>query len=115
MGAISVAAVFLAFEFAPLRLFDFASDGRDDYVTLQPHARTLQGFHRLGVADESAFHVVDPEAVDESVFDKRMRLVPEPGEKFLAASVGSIHVPVEHQILAGASTLPAADYVGARL
>ncbi len=94
--AASVAAVFFAPEFATLRLFDFARNGRDDDVAFQSYSGALQGFHGVGVADERAFHVVDAEAVNESVFDNGMRLVAEAGEKFLAASVGRIHVAVEH-------------------
>src|SRR6266850_2402835 len=108
VGAVPVTAVFLAFEFTPLRLFDFAGNGSDDDVALQAYAGVLQRSHGIGVANKRAFHVVDAEAVNESVFDNGMWLVAKAGEKFLVASVGSIHVAVEHQIPAGASASPAA-------
>ena len=41
MRAASVAAIFLASEFSPLCLFDFAGDGCDDDVALQANARAL--------------------------------------------------------------------------
>ena len=113
--AVSVTAVFFAFEFTPLRFFDFAGDGGDDDISFQAHTRALQRFHGIGVADERALHVVDAETVDETVFDDGVRLVADAGEKFFAASVGGIHVAVEHQVLAAARAFPAADYVGAAL
>ncbi len=67
--AVSIAAIFLALEFTPLRFFDFAGDGGNDDIAFQSHARALQRFHGVGVADQRALHVVDAEAIDESVFD----------------------------------------------
>ncbi len=87
VGAVSVAAIFFALEIAPLRFFDFAGDGGNDHVALQADARALQGFHGMGVADERAFHVVDAEAVDESVLDDCVRLVAGAGQKVFGAGV----------------------------
>ena len=55
--------------------FDFASDGCNNHVALQAYTRALQGLHRVRVTDERAFHVVDTEAVNESILDDRVRLV----------------------------------------
>ena len=77
----SVAAIFLAFEFAPLGLFDFAGNGGDDDVALQLDARALQRLHSVRVADQRALHVVNAEAVDESVLHHGVRLVADAGEK----------------------------------
>ncbi len=67
MRAVSIAAVFFALEFTPLRFFDFAGDGGNDDIAFQAHAGALQRFHGVGVADQRALHVVDAEAVDETV------------------------------------------------
>ena len=85
--AVSIATIFFALEIAPLRFFDFARNGSDDHVALQPHTSALQGLHGMGVADQRAFHVVNAEAVDESVLYDRVRLVAETGEKILVARV----------------------------
>ena len=66
----------------------------------------------MRVADERTLHVVDAEAVDHAVLYNRMRLVSHPGQKFFAAGVGSVHVAVEHQVLAASSTGPASDNIG---
>src|ERR1700758_1189062 len=70
-----VAAVFLAFEFSPLRLFDLTSNGGDNDVALQSNSGALQRLHGMRVADERALHVVNTEPVDEAVFYDSMRLV----------------------------------------
>src|SRR4029077_13073766 len=113
--AVSVTAVFFAFEFTPLRFFDFAGDGGDDDVAFQAHTGALERFHGVGVTDQRTLHVVDAEAVDKTVFDDSVRFVAEAGEKFFAASIGGIHVAVEHQVLAAARAFPTADHIGARL
>ena len=99
MGAVSVAAIFFALEISPLRFFDFAGDGGNNDVALQADARALQGFQGVRVADERAFHVVDAEAVDESVFDDGVRLVARSGEEVFGAGVRRVHVAVEHEVL----------------
>ena len=114
MCAASVAAVFLALEFPPLRFLNFAGDGSDDDVPFQTHAGALQRFHGVGVTDQRAFHVVDTESVDETIFDNGLRLVTEAGKKFLAARIGRVHVAVEHQVLAAARAFPTPHHVGAR-
>jgi len=85
--AVSITTIFYALEIAPLRFFDFARNGSNDHVALQAHTSALQGLHGMGVADERAFHVVDAEAVDESVLYDRVRLVAWTGEKMLVARV----------------------------
>src|SRR5579862_6309358 len=62
----AVAAILLADKFIrPLRFFDFAADGSDEHVAIELDASALDGFNRLGVADQRAFHVVNAEAVDK--------------------------------------------------
>src|SRR2546429_26272 len=79
VGTVTVAAVFLAFELAPLRFLNFTRNGSDDDIALKPHTGALQRFNSVRVADERAFHVVDAESVNEPVFDNGMWLVAEAG------------------------------------
>src|SRR6266852_1579120 len=111
--AAAVPAIFSALVLAPLRLFDFPGDARNDHVAFEFHAGALQRFDRLRVTNERTLHVVNTEAEDHSVFDHGMRLVTDSGEKFFAAGVGRVHVAVEHQVLAFSGAGPPANDVGA--
>ena len=111
--AAAIATVFLAAKFTPLRSFDFTGDRGDDDISFQAHTRPLQRSDGIGVTDERALHVVNAEAVDETVFDYSVRFVSDTGQKFLLARVGGIHVSVEHQVLPAARASPTADHVGA--
>ena len=79
MSAEAIAAIFLPSELAPLRFFDFASDGGDDHIALEPHSRTHQRFHSMRVTDECTLHVVDAEAVNHAVFYDCARFVADAG------------------------------------
>ena len=68
MRAESVAAIFLAFKIPPLGFFDFAGHRGNDEVALESDSGFLQGFQRAHVAGERAFHVVNTETVNKSVF-----------------------------------------------
>ncbi len=112
MRADTIAAKFLADEFvAPLRFLDFADHGCDDQVALKLHSSALEGFHGLRIANQRALHVVDAESVDEPVLDDGLRLVADARKKFFAASIGSVHVAVEHQAFGVAGTFPESNHV----
>src|SRR5437879_8147925 len=113
MSAETVAAILLAFELTPLGFFNLTRDGGNNHVALQLYACTLQGFYGMRVADQRALHVVDTEAVNHAVLNHRMRFVSDTGQKFLVAGIGSIHVAVEHQVLAASGTRPASDHIRA--
>ena len=115
MSAEAIAAIFLPSELAPLRFFDFASDGGDDHIALEPHSRTHQRFHSMRVTDECALHVVDTETIDHAILHYGLRLVTDPGEKLLAAGIRCIHVAVKHQVFAAAGPNPTAHDIGAAL
>ena len=113
MGSEPVAAILSAFKLAPLRLFDFARHRGDDYVPFELQSRAQQSLDRMGVANQGALHVVDAESVDEAISYHRARLVAEAGQELFAAGVRSVHMAVEHQVLATSAAGPAADYIGA--
>ena len=115
VGSEPVAAIFLAFKLAPLRLFDLARNRGDDYVPFELHSRAQQSLDRMRVANQGALHVVDAEAVDEAISYHRARLVAEAGQELFAAGIRSVHMAVEHQVLAAAAAGPAADHIGAAL
>jgi len=116
MRAHAVAAKFLADEFiAPLRLLNFADDGGDGDVSFELYAGAHQSLHRLRVADQRAFHVVDAQAVNHLVANDGFGFVAEPSEKSFAAGVGGVHVAVEHQALAVVGAFPKTDDVCARV
>ena len=75
----------------------------------------MQGLHSLRIANERALHVVNSQPVDKSIFEHRIGLVTEASKEFFLTGVRSIHMAVEHKILAAARAPPAADNIGARL
>src|ERR1700688_3915555 len=115
MCARSVASTLAPAKFPPLCLFDFPSYSRQNYVALKLYSSALQSLHCMGVADQRALHVVNAEAINHAVFDHSIRLVSNPGQKIFVASVGSIHVAVEHEAAPAAGALPASNHVGAAL
>src|SRR5580692_40470 len=109
----AVAAVLAPAEFPPLRFFNLPGNRCKNDIALELYARTLQSLHREGVTDQRAFHVVDAEAVNHSVFDYGVGLVANSSQEFFPSGVGSIHMAVKHQAAASASAFPARDDVGA--
>src|ERR1700686_3747691 len=79
MCARAVASILAPAKFPPLCLFDFPSYSRQNYIPLKSDSSALQSLHRMGVADQRAFHVVDAEAINHAVFDHSIRLVSNPG------------------------------------
>ena len=111
----AVAAIFFALKFAPLRFLDLAANRAENDVALQLDPGFQQRFHRVHVAHQRAFHVVNAEAVDHAVFDDGVGLVADAGKEILVAGVRGIHVAIEHQALAVAVAFKAADDVGSRV
>src|ERR1700758_5219604 len=84
MSAKSVSAIFFALELSPLGLFNLARHCGNDDVALQANAGTLQGFHRLGVANQGSLHVVNAKAIQESLSHHSVRLVAQSCEEVFA-------------------------------
>ena len=79
MSPSSIAAIFFALEFTPLRLFDFSRNRCDDHVAPESDARALQRLDSVRVADQRALHVVNAEAINESISHDCIRLVTNTG------------------------------------
>src|ERR1700730_920189 len=110
-----VTAILFSLELAPLCLLDLSGNGRNDHITPKLDFRALQGLDRVGVADQRPFHVVNAQAIEKSIFDDGLWLVSDASQEFFVASVGSVHVAVEHQALAATNSHPAPNHVGASL
>ena len=97
-GAGCIAAVLGALRVPVLRLLDLAADRRHQEIALERDSCVPQRAHRLDVAGERALHVRDAEPVQTLLADERLGLEPrDVRQPRLAAGVGGVHVPVEHQ------------------
>ena len=112
----TIAAKLFAHKFvAPLCFFDFSDHRCNQKIAFQLHSRAFKRFHGLRVANQSALHVVDAKAVDQSVLDDGFCFVSDSRQKPFAASIGRIHVTVEHQAFPVACSFPQANNIGAAL